>query len=56
MTVSKEQIKELITNVYCLALGCSQHLEEQHEQGENDKPRYFFDNIAKALRKLDEEI
>ena len=56
MNLKKEQIKQMLDLIISLALDCSEHLTKQHNQKENDKPRFFFDNIAKQARDLRDEI
>lgn len=56
MIVSKKQFKTLVQLLHCIAQDCAEHLKDQHEQGVNDKPRFYFDNIAKQTLDLLKEL
>lgn len=52
----EKQIMKLAQIMYSLALDCSEHLQKQHNQEPNDKPRFYFDNIAKQCEELLKEL
>ena len=52
----KTAIIKLCQMIESLALDCSDHLKNQHNQTENDKPRFYFDNIAKQTQELRLEL
>ena len=55
----KKVLWQILQDIEFLATNCSEHLQKQHQQGPNDKPRFYFDNIAKNAierrKKLDVE-
>lgn len=56
-TLTKDQVTRLFSLIHSLAVDCSQHLREQHGQDNpNDKPRFYFDNIAQHVFNLRDEI
>jgi len=57
MELSEDQLKKLFALINALALNCSDHMKNEHSQkSPNDKPRYYFDNIAKQTRDLRDEV
>ena len=55
--ITKQQLIHLIDLIMSLAIDCSDHLEDQHNQtNPNDKPRFFFDNIAEQAKDLRNQI
>lgn len=54
---TKQKIDEILSFIESLAIDCSQHLQDQHNQtNPNDKPRFYFDNIAKQAQELRKEV
>lgn len=52
----KEKIDKILSLLESLAVDCSDHMKNQHGQtNPNDKPRFFFDNIADQARELRKE-
>lgn len=51
-----EIIRKMIQLIASIAIDCSDHLKNQHSQGENSKPRFYFDNIVKQAQDLLAEV
>ena len=54
--MNKDDVFKILQFIDSLALDCSQHLKEQHNQNPNDKPRFYFDSIAKQVEDWIKEI
>jgi len=50
--VCRQGLIKVCQTIESLALDCSEHLEKQHNQKPNDKPRFFFDNIARQTQEV----